>query len=100
MSITVKKITLSEQPSLSDGKLITDNTLGLIGQVEVHCTVRLGTLNMTVAELSKLKQGQCLQLEQKTHEPVELLLNNHVIARGELMCCDEHFAIQITEFCG
>lgn len=99
MTISVKKIAFSEQSPVSQGKLVTENHLGLIGAVEVACLVRLGTLTFTIAELRQLKEGQTLSLKQKTHEPVDILLNNQVIARGDLMSCDENFAIQITEIC-
>lgn len=100
MTITVKKISIAEQPAVVEDKLaITENYLGLIGDVEVSCLVRLGTLTMTVAELRQLKQGQILPLNQKTYEPIDIVLNNQIIARGDLMSSDEHFAIQITEVC-
>lgn len=99
MTITVKKIAIAEQPAIAEGKPVTENYLGLIGDVEVLCLVRVGTVTMTVAELSQLKHGQILSLNQKTNEPVDIVLNNQVIARGELMSSDEHFAIQITEVC-
>lgn len=100
MTITVKKISITEQPAVVEDKLvITENYLGLIGDVEVACLVRLGSLTMTVAELRQLKQGQILSLNQKTHEPIDVVLNNQIIARGDLMSSDEHFAIQITEVC-
>lgn len=98
MSITVKKVHLSEhQPQQAEGQLINKNYLGLVGDIEVQCTVRIGTLNLTIAELQKLKSGQELRLQQLTHEPVEIVLNDKVIARGELMSHEDHFAVQITE---
>jgi flagellar motor switch protein FliN/FliY len=97
MTTTLKKIALAKQPNVSEGRLVTDNYLGVIGDIEVSCLVRLGTLTMTISELRHLRQGQILSLQQKTYEPIDILLNNQVIARGELMSCDEHFAIQITE---
>ncbi len=101
MSITVKKIAICEQhPTADNGDFIAENNLGIVGDIEVSCLVRLGTLTMTIAELRQLRHGQILSLHQKTHEPVDILLNNQVIARGELMSSDERFAIQITEVAG
>jgi flagellar motor switch protein FliN len=98
MSITVKKINLSEhQAQPAEGQFINKNYLGLVGDIEVQCTVRIGTLNLTIGELKELKSGQELRLAQKTHEPVEIVLNDRVIARGELMSHEDHFAVQITE---
>ncbi len=99
MTITVKKLALSEHIEAREEKLQAEHCLEFIGGVEVECLVRIGTLTMTIAELRQLKQGQLLSLQQKTHEPVDILLNNQVIARGELMSIEEHFAIQITEVC-
>ncbi len=100
MSINVKKITLTEQQSQNDGQIINNDYLGLVGSIEVQCNVRIGTLNMTIAQLKQLQSEQVLHLEQKTHEPVELILNNKVIAKGELMSHGDHFALQITEVTG
>ncbi len=98
MTLSIKKIALPTQLlHEGDGNRITENTLGLVGGVEINCTARIGTLNLTIAELRQLKQGQMLALEQKTNEPVEIIVNQKVIARGELMSCDDYFAIQITE---
>ncbi|MCL9682641.1 FliM/FliN family flagellar motor switch protein [Legionella maioricensis] len=97
MSISVKKIALTEQQSQTEGQLINNNYLGLVGNIEVQCSVRIGTLHMTIAQLKQLKSEQVLSLEQKTNEPIELVLNDRVIARGELMSYEDNFAIQITE---
>lgn len=100
MTITAKKLSLLEQQPSAAGKPVSENYLGLVGNVEVECLVRLGTLTLTINELRQLKQGERLSLNQKTHEPVDIVLNNHVIARGELMSCEDCFAVQITEITG
>ena len=97
MSISIKKVVLADQQTQTDGQMINKNYLGLVGNIEVQCSIRIGTLNMTIAELRQLKSGQTLHLDQKTNEPVELVLNDRVIAKGELMSYEDNFAIQITE---
>lgn len=99
MNISVKKVVLAEQQSEVDPQSNSTNYLGLINNLEVQCTVRIGTLKLTIGQLKKLKLGQALTLEQHTNEPVELLLNDKVIARGELMSHEQQFAVQITEVC-
>jgi flagellar motor switch protein FliN/FliY len=101
MSITVKKIALPElcETTMDDTSPI-NNPLSLVGNVEVNCYVRIGTLTLTIAELSQLKQGQILKLAESTQDPVDIILNQRVIARGELMSCDDCFAVQITEIAG
>lgn len=100
MTITAKKIALLDQQPTLNGNPVSENHLSLVGEIEVECLVRLGTLTLTINELRQLKQGEQLALNQKTHEPVDILLNNQVIARGELMSCEDCFAIQITDVTG
>jgi flagellar motor switch protein FliN/FliY len=100
MSISIKKVVLADQSSQNEGQVINNNYLGLVGNIEVQCSIRIGTLKLTIAELKQLKSGQALQLDQKTNEPVELVLNDRVIAKGELMSYEDNFAIQITEVTG
>jgi flagellar motor switch protein FliN len=97
MNNIVKKVVLAEQHAQEEEQLINKNYLNLVGNIEVQCTVRIGTLSLTIAELKELKSGQILHLDQMTNEPVELVVNNKVIAKGELMSYEEHFALQITE---
>lgn len=97
MSINIKKIALSEQQCEPEGHIINKNYLGLVANIEVPCSIRIGTLNISIAELKDLKTGQLLHLEQKTNEPIELVFKDRVIAKGELMSFEDNFAIQITE---
>ncbi len=100
MSTVIKKVKLAEQHAQPEEELLHHNYLNLVGAIEVECSIRIGTLNLTIAELKELKSGQALHLTQKTNELVELVLNDKVIAKGELMSYEEQFAIQITEvFC-
>ncbi len=100
MTITAKKIALLDQQPSTNGSPVSENYLNLVGDIEVECLVRIGTLTLTINELRQLKQGAQLSLHQQTHEPVDIVLNNQVIARGELMSCEDCFAIQITEVTG
>ncbi len=66
MTITVKKIALSEQQTQSGSKtLFSDNYLNIVGNLEVECLIRLGTLSLTISELRQLKLGQTFKLESK-----------------------------------
>lgn len=99
MSISIKKVVLAEQQSQMETTTVNKSYLGLVNSIEVACTVRIGTLNLTIAELRELKLGQALKLCEHTDEPVDIVLHDKVIARGELMSHEQHFAVQITEVC-
>lgn len=97
MSISLKKIALSQHQSQEQEALINPSYLNLVKDLEVQLSVRIGTLSLSIGELRQLKIGQLLSLNQKTNEPIELLLNNQVIALGELMSHEDQFALKITE---
>ena len=97
MTTSIKKIMLQEQIAASEGTCLESDYLTIVGQLHVECVVRLGTLSLKVSELRTLHDGQVLPLIQKVNEPVDLLLNDRIIARGDLMCVEDYFAIKITE---
>lgn len=96
--MTVNKIAIPEHHLHPiEGPSLFERPLSVVAGVPIPCWIRIGTLTLSIAELHQLKKGQVMTLDQKTEEPVEIMVNQHVIARGELMSCDDHFAIQITE---
>ena len=97
MNISVKKIVLTEQYSEKENQEFSPNYSELVNNMEVQCTARIGTLTLSIGELKQLKKGQLLSLDQQLNEPIDILLNNRLIAKAELMSCEEHFALQIIE---
>ena len=62
--------------------------------------VVLGTTSMPVASLMKLGRGAVISLDQKVGEPVNVLVNGRVVARGEVVVVDEdnsRFGVSLTE---
>jgi flagellar motor switch protein FliN/FliY len=71
--------------------------LGLLHDVELEVTAELGRTRMTVRELLALTPGAVIELDRAAGGPVDLLVNDRVIARGEVVVIDESFGIRITE---
>lgn len=70
--------------------------LGLLGDVEVNVTVELGRRRIPLNELLKLTRGSIIELEKFVGEPLEVFVNNRLIADGEAVVIDDHFGIRIT----
>jgi flagellar motor switch protein FliN/FliY len=85
-------------PSSGQGPQLLDaaKALPFLGSLKVQLTARLGTTEISVAELSSLKAGSTLALEQLVSQPVDLLVEGHVIAQGTLVAVDGHFGVRIT----
>jgi flagellar motor switch protein FliN/FliY len=65
--------------------------------VPLQVTAELGTSKMSVAEVLKLGTGSIIELERLAGGPVDLLVNDKLIARGEVVAVDENFGVRITE---
>lgn len=68
-----------------------------IHQVKATLQVYLGSATLTVGELMSAAKNQVLVLDRTVGQPVDLLLEGQVVARGQLVAVDEHFAVRITE---
>jgi flagellar motor switch protein FliN/FliY len=74
--------------------------LDAILAIPVTVQVVLGTTSMPVARLMKLGRGAIIQLDQKVGDPVSVLVNGRVVARGEVVVIDEdnsRFGVSLTE---
>lgn len=74
--------------------------IGLLMHVPLHLTVELGSAKMSVAEILKLGTGSIVELNRAVNHPVDLLVNDRPIARGEIVAIDESFGLRITELLG
>ncbi len=66
-------------------------------QVKTTLQVCVGSATLTVGELLGAQEQQVLQLDRDIHQPVDLLLEGHVVARGQLVAVGDRFAVRITE---
>ena len=65
--------------------------------VKTRLTVCVGRVEVTLGELLDAKENHLLKLDTAVDQPVDLMLEGHVIARGTLVAVDEHFGVRITE---
>ncbi|HEX4014173.1 MAG TPA: flagellar motor switch protein FliN [Candidatus Cybelea sp.] len=72
-------------------------SLGILMHVPLQLTVELGSCRLSVAEILKLGTGSIVELDRPANAPVELLVNDRAIARGEIVAVDESFGLRITE---
>lgn len=81
-----------------DPKNLQDaGNIEVLMHVPLEVTAELGTCKMSVAEVLKLGTGSIVELDRLAGGPVDLLVNNKLIARGEVVAVDENFGVRITE---
>ncbi len=65
--------------------------------VPLELTVQLGKTRMLIKDLLQLGQGSIVELEKLAGEPMEILVNNKLVARGEVVVVNEKFGIRLTD---
>lgn len=65
--------------------------------IKAHLQVCVGQATLTVGELFDAREEQVILLDRRVDQPVDLLLEGKVIARGHLVAVGEHFAVRISE---
>jgi flagellar motor switch protein FliN len=70
--------------------------LGPVLDVPVELSVEIGRAIMTIRETLEIGPGSIVALNRMTGEPVDLLVNGHKIAQGEVVAIDEEFGLRIT----
>ena len=81
-----------------DPKKVKDRpNLDVLMLVPLSVTAELGTCKMSVAEILKLGAGSIVELDRLAGGPVDLLVNNKLVARGEVVAVDENFGVRVTE---
>jgi flagellar motor switch protein FliN/FliY len=74
--------------------------LGHILDVTVPVTVELGQTRLSIAGLAQLAPGSLVTLEREAHEPVDILVNGRLIARGEVVTVGERYGVRIISMAG
>lgn len=80
-----------------NGKPLVGSALPFLGAVKVRVCVRVGVAEVSVADLLKLEQGCVIALDRLAEQPLDVLVEEHVVARGMLVAVGEHFGVRITE---
>lgn len=74
-----------------------DRNLDLIMDIPLRVTVELGRTKMLVRELLNLGQGSVIELNKLAGEPMEILVNDKLVAKGEAVVVNEKFGVRLTD---
>ena len=99
---TVAGITKQEPESLTqdikeEPVSIQSSSLDLILDVPLEITVELGRTNKAIKEILEISPGTIVELDKMAGEPVDILVNGKLVAKGEVVVIDENFGVRITE---
>lgn len=73
------------------------NNLNMLLDIPLQVTVELGRTKRSVQEILEMSSGSIIELDKLAGEPVDILVNNRFIAKGEVVVIDENFGVRITD---
>ncbi|AIY04101.1 flagellar motor switch protein FliN [Planococcus sp. PAMC 21323] len=73
------------------------NNLNMLLDIPLQVTVELGRTKRIVKEILEISQGSIIELDKLAGEPVDILVNNKLIAVGEVVVIDENFGVRVTD---
>lgn len=85
-----------QQLSPSSGHSSSSRNIDMLLDVKMPISIELGRTEMPISDLLALGPGSVVELNKLAGEPVDLLVNNVVIAKGEVVVVDENFGVRVT----
>lgn len=84
-------------PEPAPAPYIPHGNLDMVLDIGLIATARLGHVEMPIGDIMKLGPGSIIEVGHMVDEPVDLLVNGKLIARGDVVVVDEKFGLRITE---
>lgn len=92
---TTESIT-EKQPATQAGSP-SESNIDLLLDVTLRVTVELGRTRMKLAQILELQHGSVVELDRLAGDPVDIFVNDRIVARGEVVVVDDKFGVRITE---
>ena len=91
----VEEQTLSTEES--DQILSSADNLRVLENIDVKLTVEVGSAELKIRELLRLNEGSVIELDRLAGDPLDILINGTMIAKGEVVMVGERFGIRFVE---
>ena len=85
------------QPGRADAQSKSLEALGFVMDVPVELTVEIGRKNLKIADILRLGPGSVVELTKDNGEPLDVYVNNRLVARGEAVVVGERYGVRLTE---
>jgi flagellar motor switch protein FliN/FliY len=72
------------------------NNLDLVRDIQVRLSVELGRTEMVIQDILELTAGKVIELDRLAGEPLDIMVNGKLLAKGEVVVVDENFGVRIT----
>lgn len=86
-----------EQEITANERTPLDTKMDILCDIELDATLRFGSREMTLQEVLELGPGSVLELDRHVSEPMDLVVGDRIVARGEVVVANGNFALRVTE---
>ncbi len=73
------------------------SSIEMLYDVEMEVKIELGRAQMMVEDILRLREGSVVQLEKDAGAPVDILINDRLVAFGEVLVLNDYFCVRVTE---
>lgn len=91
------KIETAAEEITGNPKASHSTNIDLLMDVSMRVTVELGRTRMQLAQILELQHGSVVELDRLAGDPVDIFVNDCMVARGEVVVVDDKFGVRITE---
>lgn len=92
-----KKAESVAETSSGKPKNLNVNNIDLLMDVTLRVAVELGRTRMQLSQILELQHGSVVELDRLAGDPVDIFVNDCMVARGEVVVVDDKFGVRITE---
>ncbi|MAX25503.1 MAG: flagellar motor switch protein FliN [Phycisphaeraceae bacterium] len=71
--------------------------IDMLRDVDLHVAIELGRTNMLVEDVLKITDGSVIELDKLAGDPVDVYVNDRLVARGEVLVLNDNFCIRVSE---
>lgn len=87
---------LPEAGGIPDNASAEPSSINMLYDVELDVKIELGRTHMTVEDVLRMREGSVIQLDKDAGAPVDILINNRLVAEGEVLVLNDYFCVRVT----
>ena len=84
-------------PKLESSGVASAKSLELLKDINLHVKIELGRTRMYIEDILKLSPGSVVELDKLAGDPVDILVNDRLVAKGEVLILNDNFCVRIGE---
>ncbi len=82
---------------MSASEVARAEAIGILSDIELDATLQFGSRELPLHEVLELGPGDVVELDRHVSEPVDLVIGDRIVARGEVVIVSGNFALRVTE---